>query len=292
MSAAGIGALCGTAIGLGLALGIAAFRTPSRSGLVQKWTARIDRRKLSARGRKAAWCAGAGAAVGIVTGWPVAAVAGAVAAWWLPGMLGPDRTAARQAARIEAVACFAEMLRDTLAAASGIGQGIGSACRNAPGPIAAEAAALASRIDGGMELTAALSVFADEVRDPTCDVVVVCLSQAVEHSARDLTGLLGSLAATARAQAAGRQRIHAARAQIRTGVRIMTAVTLGMLVGLFLMDRDFLAPYDTAVGQLVLAAGLGLFAIGYAWLYRMSHPPAAPRLLTRTDDGREAQPWW
>ncbi len=291
MSIGAIGALSGAAVGLGLACGIAAFRAgpaPRRSKLAR----RLSPAKLKGDSRKLVGCIGAGVAVGLITGWPVAALAGAVATWWLPALLGPDRSTARELARTEAVATFTEMLRDTLSAASGVEQSVRSACAAAPEAIAVEARGLARRIEDQQDLAAALTSFADELRDPTADIVVVCLVHAIRNSARDLAGLLGSLAATARTHAAQRKRAQAARVQVRTSVRIVTGVTAGMLAALFVLDRSFLSPYGSANGQFVLAAGLAFFSAGYAWLWRMAKPRARKRLLTRMDQVQEPSSWW
>lgn len=291
MNVGAIGVLSGTAAGLGLACGIVAFRAEPatrRFSLGQ----RFSPDKLKGDSRKLAVCVGAGVAVGLVTGWPVAALAGGVATWWLPALLGPDRSTARDLARTEAVAAFTEMIRDTLSAASGIEQSVRSACAAAPEAIAEEARRLARRIEDQQDFAAALAAFADELRDPTADIVVVCLVHAIRNSARDLASLLGSLATTARALAAQRKRAQAARVQIRTSVRIVTGVTAGMLAALFVLDRSFLAPYGSASGQLVLASGLAFFAAGYAWLWRMARPRARKRLLTRMDQVQETSSWW
>lgn len=291
MSVIAIGVLSGGAIGLGVSCGVAAFR-PARSARRSRLTRRLSPAKLKGNARKLACCVGAGVAAGLVTGWPVAALAGGLAAWWLPALLGPDRSTARELARTEAVATFTEMLRDTLSAASGIEQAVRSACAATPETIAIEAQRLASRIEDQQDLASALAMFADEVQEPTADIVVVCLVHAIRNSARDLGALLSSLAATARDHAAARKRAQAARVQVRTSVRIVTGVTVSMLAALFILDRSFLSPYGTAGGQFVLACGLSLFAAGYAWLWRMAKPRARKRLLTRIDQVQETPTWW
>ena len=291
MSVIAIGVLSGGAVGLGAACGVAAFR-PGRPARHSRLANRLSLAKVKANSRKLAGCVGVGVAAGLVTGWPVAALAGGLAAWWLPVLLGPDRSTARDLARTEAIAAFTEMLRDTLSAASGIEQAVRSACATAPEAIAVEGQRLASRIDDQQDLASALATFAEEVQDPTADIVVVCLVHAIRNSARDLSTLLGSLAATAREHAAARKRAQAARVQVRTSVRIVTGVTASMLAALFILDRSFLSPYGTASGQFVLACGLALFAAGYAWLWRMAMPRARKRLLTRIDQVQEAPTWW
>src|SRR6202012_225552 len=66
----------------------------------------------------------AGVLAAAITGWLVAAILAAAAAWTLPRALGRDRDAATRVARFEAIAGGAEMLRDPLAAAAGLEQAI------------------------------------------------------------------------------------------------------------------------------------------------------------------------
>ena len=80
----------------------------------------------------------AAAAAGLLTRWPVGAVLAGAATWLLPRVLGADRHHQQAMARTDAVASWAEMLRDNLAAAAGLEQAILAAADVAPQPIAAE----------------------------------------------------------------------------------------------------------------------------------------------------------
>src|SRR5690606_14427512 len=56
--------------------------------------------------------------VAVVTGWPAAGLLSAVAVVGLPSLLGRDRDHQTSLDRVEAVAAWTELLRDTLAAAA------------------------------------------------------------------------------------------------------------------------------------------------------------------------------
>ena len=98
-------------------------------------------------------------------------------------------------------------------------------------PIRAEVATLALRLEGE-RLVPALRAFADEVADPTCDLVVAALVLAAEHQAHRLGELLGSLAQAARDQATMRLRVEAGRARARTSVKVIVGATGGLVFGL------------------------------------------------------------
>jgi tight adherence protein B len=248
--------------------------------------------------RDAARLAGAvaaGIAGWTVTGWPVAVVLTAAGVWWLPSMLGPDRRDRQALARTEAVATWAESLRDVLGAAAGLRQAILATGPVAPPAIREPVSALTRRIGTDMPLAEALRRFAVEVADPVADLVAAALVQAADNQARHLGALLGALATTAREHAAARVRIATSRARARTSVRIITATTLVTVVALVVFNRPFLAPYATPAGQLVLLAAGGLFAAGLAWMRRIAVLPDPPRVLAPTvvDDPahRDIPPW-
>ena len=88
---------------------------------------------------------GAAVLVGALTGWPVAAVLAGAAVFALPSLLRGGRDRARRVARTEAIAGWAEMLRDTLAAAAGLEQAIVATAEVSPAPIRSEVTDLAAR---------------------------------------------------------------------------------------------------------------------------------------------------
>lgn len=235
-------------------------------------------------------CLGAGAALFALTSWPVLLPVGAAGAWFLPGLLRLDGGAAAKIARVDGIATFTEMMRDTLNAAAGLGQAVTAAARCAPEPIAAEAGELAAVIeDRTVPLDAALRDFGQRLADPTGDLVVLALAYAARNSARDLAPLLADLAEAARAEAAMRVRIAVARSRTRTAVRVITAVVLGLGTLLYVFDGAFLNPYGTAIGQLALLAISVLFATAFGWLARLARPTGQPRLLA-PDSGEDHPP--
>jgi Flp pilus assembly protein TadB len=224
--------------------------------------------------------AGAAVIVGAATGWPVGAVLAALAGWGAPGLLGGTKGAQAAVGRIEAIAGWAEMLRDTMAGAAGLEQAIVATAPVAPLAIRAEVATLALRLEGE-RLAPALRAFADEVADPTCDLVVAALILAAEHQAQRLGELLGSLAQAARDQATMRLRVEAGRARTRTSVKVIVGATGGLVLGLAVLNRGYLAPYDSAVGQLVLLLVGAVFTVSFLWLAKMTRPSVTERFLTK-----------
>lgn len=272
--------LLGAGTGTGLLMVIHGWRGIDPAQPRRRW--RPDRSTLL-RGLAAI---AAAVLVGAVTGWVAAGLLAGLAAATLPRLLGRDRDHAIRLARLEAVAVWAEMLRDTLSAAAGLEQAIIATAPLAPVAIHKPVAAAVARLQAGDRLPAVLQGLADELTDPTADLVICALQLAAEQRASHLADLLGSLAAAARDHAALRMRIHASRAQMRTEVRITVAVTLAFAVGLLLLDRRYLGSYATAGGQLVLLVTGALFTAGFWLLARIARLPEPGRFLTKSDEVR------
>ena len=273
--------LVAAAFGLGAAAGIllilAGWRaTPPRRGVVRAARGRgADRRVLL----RLALAVGAGLLTAAVTGWLAGGVLAAAGVWFLPRLVGPDRAHARRVARIEAIASWTEMLRDVLSAAAGLEQAILATAPLAPAAIRGEITGLAARLESGQRLAPALRGLARELDDATADLVLAALVLAAEHQARQLGDLLGSLATTAREQAAMRMRVETGRARTHTSVRVIVATTLAFAAGVVLFNRAYLDVYNSATGQVVLLLLGGVFAAGFAWLARITTSGRQARVL-------------
>ncbi|MHB8438553.1 MAG: type II secretion system F family protein [Acidimicrobiales bacterium] len=281
-----LGAFLGAGMGLGLLLITAGFRrsgpagqsveterTRSRTDVAPLWF-RVERPVL-----RLGLGIGLGVLVGVSTRWPVGALLAGLAGAGAPSLFTSSTERAGGLARIEAVAGWAEMLRDTMAGASGVEQAILATATVAPLPIRAEVATLATALQHGEHLGPALRGFADQVADPTCDLVCASLVMAAEHQARRLGELLGTLADAAREQATMRLRVEAGRARTRTSIRIVVGATGVLVLGLAVLDGGYLSPYSSAAGQLVLLLVGSMFALAFTWLVRMSRPQNPERIL-------------
>ncbi|CAM3755811.1 type II secretion system F family protein [Kibdelosporangium persicum] len=284
-----VAALLGLGVGVGLLLIIVGWRGVEgnlRTGPLRR--ARLARAQGARRDERRAVRVGVAIAVGVLTGvatgWVVGALLAGLAAWALPRVLGRDPEHARRVARIEAIATWTEMLRDTLSAAAGLEQAILATAPLAPPAIRGEITDLAARIENGDRLAPSLRRLADRLADPTGDLVIAALVLAAEQQARQLGDLLGSLAHAAREQASMRMRVEAGRARTRTSVRVIVGTTLCFAVAVVLLNRSYLSAYDSAVGQIVLL-GIGvLFALGFAWLVRIAAVSEPDRFLSLAEN--------
>ena len=238
-------------------------------------------RQIERLGLRLALGVGGGVVMAALTQWPVGALLVAGAGFFLPTVLGEKAARQSSVGRVEAIASWAEMLRDTMAGAGGLEQSIIASAGVAPPAIRPEVVALASRLQRD-RLTPALRDFADDLDDPTGDLVVAALVLAADKSPKRLGQLLGMLAESARAEVNMRLRVDAGRARTRTSVRVVSVTTVGFALLLLVLNRSYLEPYDSFVGQLVLGVVGGCFATAFWWLARSSRVQANERFLVGT----------
>lgn len=225
----------------------------------------------------------AGAAIGgaialATTRWPVAVLAAMGLGFFFRDIFFANERGASDVDRSVAVASWTEMLRDTLSASSGLEEAIAATAPLAPPAMKPALAGLMARL-GRVPLAAALADFANDLADPTGDLVASALILGARGEAQQLGELLSALAESARDDASMRLEVHAARAATQTSVRVVAGITIAMVAGLLLLNRSYLQPYHGVGGQTVLAIVFGLFAVGLIWLRRMSRFKAPERFL-------------
>lgn len=214
----------------------------------------------------------------LITRWPVAVIGMGAIGWFAPELFGSKASQDRATARTEAIAAWTEMLRDTMSGAHGLEQAVMTTAAIAPGPIKTEVTSLAVRLER-QTLSSALQQFAADLSHPTGDLVVAALTLASQGSVGDLGELLGTLAVSAREEAGMRLRVDAARARLRTAVRVIAGCTASTAIGLILLNRRYLDVYGSMTGQVVLAAVATCWGVALTWLAHMSEFVAPERFL-------------
>jgi Flp pilus assembly protein TadB len=134
---------------------------------------------------------------------------------------------------------------------------------------------------GRSEPRVAVRQFADELDDPSGDLVASVLLLALSRSGRTAE-LLSELAATIRERAAMRLRIEAERSGQRSEAKFVVTAGILLVAGIAVFGRNtsFLSAYDTPTGQLVLLAVAVLYATGLVWLTRLTKFAKPARFLT------------
>ncbi|MEH0970156.1 type II secretion system F family protein [Micromonospora sp. CPCC 205546] len=224
----------------------------------------------------------AGALAFLVTGLPVVGLLVAVAVPGIPWLFSVGKAEQRAIARIEAVGEWTRRLKDVSATGQGLQQSVIGTVGTAPEEIQEEVRLLAARLQAGWLARSALLAFADEIGDPVCDQVVAALILHVTDRGERLGDVLGSIAQAAAAEVATRREIEAKRTQPRFAVRFLTGMTVAT-VAYGLLNSEYIRPYGTPFGQLVMAA-LGAAFVGLlAWVRSMSQPRRPARFLPAPD---------
>ena len=208
------------------------------------------------RRRHGAAAAAAGLVAFMVTRWPVAIPLAALAVLGLRGLGG--RPASHLIERLEAIASWTEMLRDTLAGAAGLTQALIATASICPQAIREQ---VQHRVHRSRAARAAA-----RPRIP------------LDVPAR-LGDLLGALAESTREEVAMRQGVEASRSSARSAVRTVTGFSFGFLGLMALFARPYLAPYGTPDGQAVLAVVGALFGLGLWLMAVMVRTRPVPRLF-------------
>ena len=202
-----------------------------------------------------------------VTRWVGAGIGLAGIVLGIPWFFGGAKNSKIEIERTQAIASWAEMIRDNMAGAAGLEQALLSTADIAPVPIAKEVKAFANRLDGE-SVVDALVYLGDLLRHPAADLVVVSLANASRMEGRDLGPLLTRLAESIRGDVRMRLRVEVGRARIRTSAKIVLTVTMFTVGLVYFTSRDLLRVYDTTGGQVWL---LGVFALFLASLWMMNY---------------------
>ena len=216
----------------------------------------------------------------VATRWVVAGVGIAllVYSWRSLGGAASER---KTMARLESLATWTESLRDTIAGAVGLEQAIPSSIRVADVSLREPLTKLVDRLHTRVPMHVALRRFADDLDDPSADMIIAALIINSRLRGPGLRALLGALAVSVREELDMRRKVNAGRRSTRRSVQIVVAVSVGMAVGLAVLDHAFLSPYDGVYGQFVLVIIGAIYAAGILWLRRLATFESPQRLLGR-----------
>ncbi|TDW76343.1 type II secretion system F family protein [Kribbella pratensis] len=282
--------LCGAVVGGAVLLLIVAIR-----GTEPKDETPSLFRNRGAGSRRNLIRLGAGIAVGlvvlVVTRWLVLAIALGLLAGMADRFFGGTGEERRAIDRLDALATWTEALRDTIAGAVGLEQAIPATAVNAAPAIKPSLNLLVDRLRIREPLPSALMRFADDLNDPSADLIVAALVLNARLRGPGLREVLSALADSAREELDVRRKVAAERRSTRRSVQVVVAITLIMAAGLILFNPTYMAPYRSFIGQAVLTVVIGLYALGLLWLRRLAKIEVPERFLVgMSTDGRLSRP--
>jgi hypothetical protein len=230
--------------------------------------------------------------VGLLTRWPAGLLLGGLLGWTWPTVFSGGQATRRAIARVDAVATWTEMLRGMTASAASVEQAVLATVPVAPPALRGELEEFARRLAAEQtSLPTALRPLADAIDDEVGDLVVAALLVAASPSQRSggLSAQLAELASAAREKATMRLRVLTGQARLHAAARLITLITLAVVVVLLVFDRQFLAPYGSGIGQLALLGVGAIFAGGFAGLARLGRQPGGERLLSGEPQGGDGR---
>jgi tight adherence protein B len=212
----------------------------------------------------------------IATGWPIAALAcGAVAAA-VPGMLRRARDERASLERREAIAEVSSRLRDAIRSGIGISDALANTAENAPARIRTDLRRLVSEARVS-DLPDAARAFAERVSDPSADLLASALGTSEGLGSRNLYEVLDALAEATMSNAAAVREARARQTRNRISARIVAAVPILLLLAIRQANPAYLAPFESASGQVVLAFAFLLIWVGYMAMQRAARIEASAR---------------
>jgi Flp pilus assembly protein TadB len=218
-----------------------------------------------------------GAAVWLLSGWAVAVVLVPAAFLGVPVLLlaGDGRASIT---RLEAMEEWTRSLAGVLTVGVGLEQAIIATLRSTPDPIRPEVSTLVARLRARWTTAAALRAFADDLDDATGDLIASSLLLGASRRGTGLASVLEGLAQTVAEDVRIRRAIEADRAKPRAAARWITLLTVGVLV-VMAVSSDYITPYRTPFGQLVLGVLLAAYAGCLWWMRSIARGSRLPRFI-------------
>jgi tight adherence protein B len=238
---------------------------------------------LAPAARQRRWTLIGAAAVALFVSWlytgiPMVGLGAGAAVLAGPWLFGATRTENRMIARLEAVETWARRLADLVRTGAGLHQAIIVGAVEAPLPIRAEVAELATELRSDMSTVDALRSFADRLDDPTADEVIAALMLNARERGPRLADVLDRICESIADLVTMRREQSSSRTDARISAMILSGLTLLGLVVLVL-NKTYMKPYHSLLGEMVLTVCLVAFAGLLVWCRQLNMPKKVPRLL-------------
>jgi len=227
--------------------------------------------------------AATGILVAVATGWVVAIVAVPMLGLGLPYLIGSSANAT-DINKLEAMEEWTRSLAGILTAGAGLEQALVSSLRSTPATLRGDVANLVARLRARWTTADAIRAFADDINDPTGDIIAANLLLGAKRRGDGLATILEGLAESVALDIRARRQVEADAAKPRSTARWVTIITTVVLVGLF-FTGSYVAPYKSGLGQLILLGLLAAYGATLVWMRRMAAGTSAPRFLGTAAEG-------
>lgn len=220
----------------------------------------------------------------LVTGWPVLLVVVPALAVGVPALLadppGDDLELLRGLER------WVRLVNGSASTGKSIIDAIRATRSQAPEVLEEPLARLVARLDSRWDVRAALQGFAEDLGSADADQVVAAVMIAAGRGGTGATTTLAALAQALQDRIRAQREITTERSRPRIVVRQVSLVMAGVLAAALVLGRDFMAPYRTLTGQVLLCVYAGIHVGGLVVLSRRSRPRRRSRILVIGDTAR------
>jgi Flp pilus assembly protein TadB len=194
---------------------------------------------------------------------------------------------ARQATLMAAaLLTAADLLAQLLPAGHSTRQALVVLAEGGPVEVRGEVSRILARLDE-MPLEDALTEAQIRIRQPLFTLIASALIVGNRSGGR-LAPLLQELSRAAHQIDAVQGQLRAEQAQGRLGALVIALMPLALLVLLHVVNPEYLAPYSTFGGQVLLGGLIAVIVFGYVWMVRILRLPQ-PDLLSLAPQARPSK---
>ena len=224
---------------------------------------------------------GVGAVGYLVTGWAVLILIVPILAVVVPALLAdPPR---RDLDVMRALERWVRLVSGSASTGKSVIDAIRATRRQAPALLVEPLTRMVARLDSRWDTRAALQGLADDLDSADADQVIAAIMMASERGGTGATSTLDALAASLQERIRAARGVQAERAKPRVVVRQVSIIIAVVLAGALALGREYLAPYRTGVGQVLLCCYAGLYLVGLVALSQRSKPRRRARILLRRE---------
>ena len=225
----------------------------------------------------------AGFALFALTGWLLLIPLVPLTAIALPTLLG--RAPANDLHLLEALDRCVRTIATTLPVGRDVIDSVRVSLGSAPPLLAEDLAVLVDELNSRVPAADALTRLADRLDNPESDAVIASLILATRRSGVGLSSSLNQLADNIQERLRALREIERERDLPRSRVRQITAIACVMVAAAAFLG-DYLRPYGSPLGQLVLTGLVGAFVLCLWQMHRMTVPRRRQRILVSATGGR------
>ena len=224
---------------------------------------------------------GVGAVGYLVTGWAVLILIVPILAVVVPALLAdPPR---RDLDVMRALERWVRLVSGSASTGKSVIDAIRATRRQAPALLVEPLTRMVARLDSRWDTRASLQGLADDLDSADADQVIAAIMMASERGGTGATSTLDALAASLQERIRAARGVQAERAKPRVVVRQVSIIIAVVLAGALALGREYLAPYRTGVGQVLLCCYAGLYLVGLVALSQCSKPRRRARILLRRE---------